>query len=225
MLCATRFVGARLAHSCKKTCCQNCHLEQPHRDCEFFCKKCHKLLPVDIDDYFSLFDQPRSFRVDLAKLERSYKGYQRQVHPDRFFRSSAAELQNADRVSCCINEGYRVLRDPVRRGEYMLGLLGKGASRGVPQEFLVEVIDIHEQIEAAERSSPALAKLLDSVGQMLKREEAQLAENLEVVGGSALRNPDGASENLAKMKYLHRIANKIGEKRSGAPAAEEKRVV
>ena len=79
--------GLRFAQTCKKTCCWNCHLEQPHKDCEFFCKNCHKLLPVNIDNYFTLFDQPKSFNIDLKKLEKSYKGYQRQVHPDRFFHS------------------------------------------------------------------------------------------------------------------------------------------
>lgn len=204
--------GLRFAQTCKKTCCWNCHLEQPHKDCEFFCKNCHKLLPVNIDNYFTLFDQPKSFNIDLKKLEKSYKGYQRQVHPDRFFHSSKTEMQNADKVSCCINEGYKVLKDPIKRGEYMLDLFEKNVKMEVPQEFLIDVIDIHEQIEAAKKNSPELKKVMDTVNDMLAQEESSLAKNLEVIEDKSLKNPNGASENLAKIRYLHRILNKIKEK-------------
>ncbi|KAH0786808.1 co-chaperone Hsc20 family protein [Histomonas meleagridis] len=199
------------ANQCKEVCCWNCHLQQPHKDCEFFCKNCHKLLPAKFENYFSLFNQPKTYDIDLAKLEKAYKAYQRQVHPDRFFQSSEFEMKNADNVSCCVNDGYKTLKDPIKRAEYILELFKKKTVVDVPPDFLMEVLDIHEQISATSKS-PVLKQLLDQVDQIFNDESGKLSKSLKIIDDKQVSNPEGAAKSIAKLKYLNRIRNMIHEK-------------
>lgn len=57
-------------------------------------------------------------------IERAYKALSRKYHPDR---RPASERAAATRQMQRINEAYRVLRDPVRRKSYDLGLPAHGA--------------------------------------------------------------------------------------------------
>lgn len=70
--------------------CWNCGgLEGPLRGDRFFCPQCRALQPPDpTQDYFSLMDCNRSFRVDTAKLQHRYQQLQRLVHPDFFSQKS-----------------------------------------------------------------------------------------------------------------------------------------
>ncbi|OHT11889.1 Iron-sulfur cluster co-chaperone protein HscB, mitochondrial [Tritrichomonas foetus] len=197
-------------HDCKQTCCWNCHKMIKHKDCEFFCKNCNKLLPTEYDNYFSLFDLPKDYDIDPSKLLKTYKGYQRQIHPDRFFQASKNEISNADHVSSCVNQGYKTLSDPVKRGEYMLQLFKFDTKADVPPDFLMKVLDIHEQIDSASESSD-LVKLMAENQKDFREENAKLKESLRV-DGDKVADPHAAAESLAKMKYLSRIRDAIREK-------------
>ena len=199
------------AFTCRKTCCWNCHQNVEQKTCEFFCKNCHKLLPPAVDDYFALFDQPRSFDVDVSKLEKTYKGYQRQIHPDKFFEASKTELNNADKVSCCVNEGYKTLTDPVKRAEYMLSLFKSAGAADVPKQFLVKCLMMHQQVSQTDDTA-VLSRVLKDVQAMLQEEQANLSRCLKVKKDDILEDPKGAADSVAKMKYLSRVRDLVREK-------------
>lgn len=202
---------ARLfAIDCKKTCCWNCHKTVQHKDCEFFCQNCKKLLPINVDNYFTLFNLPKSYDIDQAQLSKIYKGYQRQIHPDRFYQASQDEISNADKVSCCVNEGYKTLSDPVKRGEYLLQLFKKEAKIDIPQSYLMQVLDLHEQIDNA--ADPAdLVKIMSEVQKKIHSEKDQLSASLKIADNQ-IADPTSAALALSKMKYLIRIREAIREK-------------
>ena len=209
-LFSTRFSRFFSQAACKETCCWNCHKHVQRKDCEFFCKNCHKLLPVSIDNYFSLFDLPKSYEIDSSKLLKTYKGYQRQIHPDRFFQASKSELSNADQVSSCVNEGYKTLSDPIKRGEYMLRLFKKETKANVPPDFLMKILDIHEQIDNAKDSSQLVSLMSEN-----QKEIREIANDLKKslsIKEDKIQDPIKAAESLAKMKYLSRVRDAIKEK-------------
>lgn len=181
-----------------------------HKDCDFFCKNCKKLLPLTIDDYFSLFDQPRTFDIDTSRLEKTYKAHQRQIHPDKFFEASKKELKTADSVSCCVNEGYRTLSDPMKRAMYMLKLYKMNEVGNVPQEFLMKCMKIHQQI-AGTTDTTVLVKLLKEIQGMIKDEQSNLSKCLKISNGK-LTDGEGAADAIARMKYLNRIRDNIRDK-------------
>src|SRR5690242_14375833 len=89
------------------------------------CSSCGALLPLPAGtDHFALLGLPRMFPIDDAKLERAYLKASRLVHPD-YFGSKPKDVQaQAMRHTALLNDAYQTLRDPVRRGEYLLRLLG-----------------------------------------------------------------------------------------------------
>jgi molecular chaperone HscB len=75
-------------------------------------------------NYFDLFGLPRLYKIDLVELEHKWKSISAQVHPDRFASASAAEKRVAVEWSARVNEAYRILKDPVKRAEYLCVLAG-----------------------------------------------------------------------------------------------------
>jgi molecular chaperone HscB len=198
------------ANACKETCCWSCQKIVQQQACEFFCKECHSLLPIAVDDYFALFKQPKSYTIDPVLLDQTYRSYQTQVHPDRFFRSPTQEVQNAASAAQCVNEGYKTLADPIKRGEYFLRLHKAEPLGDVPAPFLMEVMDIHEEVAGTD--DPArLAALRQRVAEMVAAQQARVAAALKVVDGKVADAP-GAAAALAKMKYLGRVQSAIKEK-------------
>jgi molecular chaperone HscB len=209
MLAEHRF-ARWFANACKETCCWSCQKIVHQQPCEFFCKECHSLLPISVDDYFSLFKQPKSYAIDPVLLDQTYRSYQRQVHPDRFFRSPAQEMRNAASAAQCVNEGYKTLADPIKRGEYFLKLHNAEPPAQVPGAFLMEVMDIHEEVAGTD--DPArLAAVRQRVEAMARALQARVAAALKVVDGR-VADAAGAAESLAKMKYLARVQAAIKEK-------------
>lgn len=67
---------------------------------------------------------PRSpaptFAIDLADLESRYKRLQVRLHPDRFATMSEQERQNSADTSAAVNQAYQVLKQPLKRAQYMV---------------------------------------------------------------------------------------------------------
>src|SRR5208282_5028672 len=73
------------------------------------------------------------------------------LHPDNFVRASAEERELSLERSSQLNDAYRVLRDPVARVEYLLGIEGmrkEGATKQqAPPELLEEVFELNEWLD------------------------------------------------------------------------------
>src|SRR5438270_12835871 len=92
------------------------------------------------DNYYDFFEIPHQLSLDLKELEKRFYALSRKWHPDRFARGSAEEKQLALDASAILNDGYRVLRDPIQRANYLLtehGFeFGEPQGKDVPPELL-----------------------------------------------------------------------------------------
>ncbi len=113
-------------------------------------------------NYYDFFEIPHHLSLDLKDLERRFYALSRKWHPDRFARSAAAELEEALNASAILNDGYRVLRDPIQRANYLLkesGFdIGEQQSKEVPPELLEEVFELNMALEEADTSAITEAK-------------------------------------------------------------------
>ena len=113
------------------------------------CASCGTLLPVPAGtDHFALLGLPHVYPLDEARLERAYLKSSRLVHPDFFGGKPKEEQVQAMRHTALLNDAYQTLRDPVRRGEYLLRLLGgktASADRHTPPCFLSEMLELREE--------------------------------------------------------------------------------
>ena len=109
-------------------------------------------------DHFERLGLPRRCSVDPAAVEREYLARSREVHPDFHRLGSAAEQHASLELSATINEAYLTLKDPVRRAEYLLTLLGGPTAqqeKNLDQAFLMEMLDLRERIEGAKAAADA----------------------------------------------------------------------
>ncbi len=102
-------------------------------------------------DYYSFFGLERKLTLDGAALQKRFYELSREFHPDRFAQKPAEERLKAEESSAILNDGYRVLRDPVQRAEYVLKQegfdVGEQRSKDVPPELLEEVFELNMALE------------------------------------------------------------------------------
>jgi molecular chaperone HscB len=100
-------------------------------------------------DYFTFYNLPETFRLDEAALKRLYYAKSRETHPD-FHATSAPENQAAMLQQATLNtDAYRTLADADLRMAYILrrhGLLEEGQQEQLPPDFLMDVMDLNEQL-------------------------------------------------------------------------------
>jgi molecular chaperone HscB len=132
--------------------CWSCSIG--HNDSTLFCPHCSKIQPPPGGDYFSVFGLDPKLNLDLPALEHEFHRLSRKLHPDRFARAAENEKEFSLADTALLNDAYRTLKDPLRRTEYLLKLLGAvdpeskdEKSARVPADLLEEVFELNMQIE------------------------------------------------------------------------------
>jgi len=140
--------------------------EEQSEAASLFCKFCNSL-QRPVVDYFAFFGFEKTLTIDTDELQRRYYMLSRQLHPDRYTRATETERNFSLEATSILNDGYRVLRDPVQRAEYILkesGFnIGEQRSKDVPPELLEEVFDLNMVLdELRNGDTDAIAQLEES---------------------------------------------------------------
>jgi molecular chaperone HscB len=143
--------------------CWSCSIG--HNDFTLFCPHCSKIQPPPGCDYFSVFGMEPRLSLDLPALEAEFHRLIRKLHPDRFARALENEKQWSLADTALLNDAYRTLKDPLRRTEYLLKLLGAEIDASqeskeekvarVPADLLEEVFELNMQLEEMRAASKA----------------------------------------------------------------------
>ena len=135
------------AHSCWR-CGQT--PEQEAEAASLFCRYCNSL-QRPVPDYFAFFGIAKRLNIDAEELQRRYYEQSRLLHPDLYTLKSATERNHSLEATSILNDGYRILRDPVQRAEYILkenGFdIGEQRSKDVPAELLEEVFELNMALD------------------------------------------------------------------------------
>ncbi len=104
--------------------------------------------------YFEAFGLEPKLTLDTADLQQRFYQLSREFHPDRFTRKPVEEQQMALEKTSVLNDGLRILKDPVRRAEYVLknnGFdIGEQRGKDVPPELLEEVFELNLALEESD---------------------------------------------------------------------------
>ncbi len=133
-------------------------------------------------NYFDLFALPCTFDLDLRALKDCYQLLQKNFHPDRYASASDCEKRLAMQHTTELNDAYSVLKDPVKRGFYLLSLHqsdGQDLSEEVSikdPDFLMKQFELREELEAI-RTAPDsmdqlslfLQKMDDSINEIIEQ--------------------------------------------------------
>ena len=165
------------------------------------------------ENFFELFGLPASFDLDRRALEARYRELQRRFHPDRYAGAPDAERRLAVQMAARINEGLRVLRDPLARGRHLLELagvsLGDETDTRMDPAFLMEQMELREAVaEARAAADPAAAAagLADRVRGRLEAVTAALGQALAAGGPEDL---EAARDRLRQMQFLYKLRDEI----------------
>jgi molecular chaperone HscB len=164
--------------------------------------------------HFELFGLPQSFSVDRAQLDSRYRELQRATHPDRFVNAGEQERRLSMQQAARVNEGYQVLKDPLKRGRYLLELTGYTFSEQHhttrDAAFLMEQMELREalgEVRAAADPFAALAEVIDRVAADFNSLTTELQRQFD----SAAADPDSLADTLMKMQFFRRLDEEAQE--------------
>ncbi len=153
-------------------------------------------------NHFELFDLPVSWQIDESRLHDRFSEFQREVHPDRFAHASSQERRLSLELASQVNEGYRVLRDPVARALYLLDLHAvarpSDAETMNDPEFLMQQIELREELDDASNNELELEAFVERAQKTLEEEGAHFVQQLE-------SEPSAAVTTAQRMQFFQRL--------------------
>lgn len=163
-------------------------------------------------NYFELFGLPLQFEVEERELAERYKGLQRQLHPDTVAVADAGRKRFAAQASAHVNEAYRILRSPVDRAGYLLEQAGykpdSGAGGQLPPEFLMQQIQLREELEAVpgtDNPRECLLELRERAEQEIQGYYDSFREQMR------RRDYAAAGDTVRKLQFFHRLQDDLDE--------------
>ena len=184
-----------------------------------FCSSCGKMLqPSAATDYFATFGLPRKLSIDGTLLEQKFLQLSWKLHPDNFVNAPESERELSLKRSSGLNDAYRVLRDPVARVEYLLGIEGERVEgenkQQAPPELLEEVFELNESLDELREGKESGGDLIelknklesaeDNFEEKLKKVDTQLQFVARDWDAAVDANADGTARKklFARMNEL-----------------------
>jgi molecular chaperone HscB len=160
--------------------------------------------------HFERLGLPARFGLELAEVERAYLAQSRELHPDYHREGSAAQQRASLELSAALNEAYATLKQPFRRADYLLGLVG-GPSAAEHKEmspaFLEEMLELRMEIEdlraEADPDSPGCRRM----AQQLIERSAKLVQDLTSRFDELEAQPPGGPSRTATLRRIRETLN------------------
>lgn len=165
-------------------------------------------------NYFEIFQIPMALKVNKEELKSRYFELCRKYHPDYFANGSEQEQEAALENSSLLNKAFKTFQHPDETIKYVLtlkGLLQEEEKYELPPSFLMEVMEINEQLMEMDNEDEK-AGLISTINELEKQFYEPVKEMVEhyqegITSKEALLQ---IKEYYYKKKYLDRIKNRIG---------------
>lgn len=171
-------------------------------------------------NYFEFYDIPESFLPDEGLIKQKYYAFSRQYHPD-FHANETPEKQSEILALSTLNtNAYRTLSHPDKRMQYILqqhNLLEEGKNNELPQDFLLEMMDLNEQLMEMEfdYNAAVLEKVSQEVAGLAAALDADILPTLQQYPMLEGFTRDEALQQVKtyylKKKYLLRIQESLSK--------------
>ena len=188
-----------------------------------FCPACGALQRPSAG-FFAFFGLPERLTVDLDDLQKRFYDLSRKLHPDRYGLRPAQEREYSLEATAILNDGYRTLRDPVRRAEYVLKQhgfdIGEQRSKNVPAELLEEVFELNmalEEIRSGDDSArPQLLEARERFRGMLADVDGELEREFWAYDESGADALSKIRAVLNRRRYIQNLLNEVDKELSVA---------
>ena len=171
-------------------------------------------------NYFQVLGIPKRLTIDTTGLEKIYHDLSKKNHPDFFLNQGEDKYLDALETSSQINQGYKILKDPLARINYILALdapqLLAEKDNSVAPDLLMKVMEIQETIEsyhdADEREKEAIVNELAEIKEDLNEDVNSILNDINEMFkkyDEAIEKNEDTIETLMKMKTLLHKRNYI----------------
>ena len=114
-----------------------------------FCHECGTIQAPREVDHFTRFGLDRRFDLDRDQLAGRYEAFRRVFMAERLNGKSPRQKQLASDHLAAVEEAHGILRDPVRRAEYLLTLLDEPALADAQQAVETEMSELRGELVGA----------------------------------------------------------------------------
>lgn len=165
-------------------------------------------------NYFEIFGLPVQLRIPKSELPVRFFELNRKFHPDFYANATPAEKEKALEITADLNKAFKTFQNEDDTIKYVLqlkGLLEEEEKYQLPPEFLMEVLDINEQVMDAEDDPGIKNKLLSAI-EKLQSEIYEPVQNIienyqdQVTSEKELLQ---VKDYYYKKKYLNRIRKEL----------------
>ncbi len=167
-------------------------------------------------NYFELFDIPVQLKVNTALLSKKFFELSKKYHPDYFANDNEEVQAEALEKSALLNKAWKTFQNPDATIKYVLQekeLLEEEEKYELPPDFLMEVMDINEQLMDADEPDAVIhltstieylqAEIYEPVKEMVYNYQNDIATEKELLQ---------VKEYYYKKKYLDRIRRELSTK-------------
>jgi molecular chaperone HscB len=164
-------------------------------------------------NYFELFDIPVQLKVDTALLPKKFFELSRKYHPDYFVNNDPGEQEEALEKSATLNKAFKTFQNVDQTIKYVLqlkGLLEEEEKYELPPEFLMEVLEINEQLMDADdhTTKTDLQLAIDNLQSEIYAPVKEIVEYYHE-GFTTEKELLQVKEYYYKKKYLDRIRRQL----------------
>ena len=165
-------------------------------------------------NYFELFEIPVQLKVDKVSLPRKFFELSRKYHPDFFVNGSEEEKTLALERSALLNRALKTFQNPDETIKYVLqlkGLLEEEEKYELPPGFLMEVLEINEELMELGENKALLPNLEIRISQLQEEIYEPVKEIVESYkeGITSEKELLQVKEYYYKKKYLDRIRQQL----------------
>lgn len=170
-------------------------------------------------NYFELFTIPVQLKVDRQALHKKFIALSKQHHPDYFATQDDQKQAQALEVSALLNKAWKTFQNPEETIKYVLqlkGLLEDEEKYQLPASFLLEMMDINEELaEAKMKGNPGkqnyLSTVIDQLSTDIYEPVKKIVEHYQE-GITSEKELLQVKEYYFKKKYLNRIRRQLAGK-------------
>jgi len=175
-------------------------------------------------DHFEVLGMPRRYHLDAAQLEERYLALQKETHPDRFAKAMPRERVEAVVRNTELNDAYRILKNDIRRAEYILKLEGIDIGEEKPRsttaatkqlvvdpKLLMEVMELREGLAEArsDGNDGEIARLTADVKERRAAAMAIVNDGFSQYETGNTRVLDGIARALVSLRYYQRFMDEV----------------
>ena len=166
--------------------------------------------------YFQLFEIPEQLKVNAAALSKKFFELSRRYHPDHVANESPEIQSEYLERSAMLNKAWKTFQDPDLTLRYVLmqkGLMQEEEKYELPPGFLMEVLDINEQImemdettdraQLSSNNAQLSSDIYDPVKEIVEHYQEGVTTEKELLQ---------VKEYYYKKKYLDRIRKELVSK-------------